>query len=100
MWRSRKRKAVELLLSRAKVLHSPNRANADNTSGGLHEEVGPTAVTLKDVPAVLRRWWGRDPAYDSRARALASPKRAARLLGEYVGRRTQVGARVGSENGG
>jgi rhamnosyltransferase len=52
-------------------------------------------VRRQDVSSLLRRWWRPDAAYGSRARALASPKRAARLLGERAGRRAGVGSRNG-----
>jgi rhamnosyltransferase len=39
------------------------------------------------VGALLREWWSPDPYYDSRLRALLSHRRAARLLGGYVGGR-------------
>jgi rhamnosyltransferase len=40
-------------------------------------------------PDLMRQWWSDTRWYDSAARARLSPRRAARLLGAYAGRRRQ-----------
>jgi rhamnosyltransferase len=51
------------------------------------EAEGMAMFAQAPVGALMREWWSPDPYYDSRLRALLSHRRAARLLGAYVGGR-------------
>jgi rhamnosyltransferase len=63
---------------------------ARRESDGYARFLGPRSYAARDL---ARDWWRDTRWYDSAARARLSPRRAARLLGAYAGRRRGAASR-------